>query len=59
MTNSKFARECEGLAEALAANAKQARNAKPDDEMLYDKVCAPLLASDLRNLANEIEKAAK
>ncbi len=59
MTNGKFIRECEGLAKALLATAKQAEGAVPEDEMQYDKTAAPIMADDLRNLANEIEKAAK
>jgi len=58
MTNAKFIRECEGIATALRATAEQAKGASPDDQLQYDKSTTPIICSELRNLADEIEKAA-
>ena len=58
MTNAKFIRECEGIATALLGSAEQAKGADPDGQMQYDKKAALINCSELRNLADEIEKAA-
>ena len=58
MTNAKFARECDGLATVLASVAKQAGILPGDDKLQHDKTSGPILVSELRNLADEIEKAA-
>jgi hypothetical protein len=60
MNCGKFERECRGLGEALLMIADDAKKSEssPSDPLQYDAKSAPIMASDLRNLADAIEQAA-